>query len=91
MLKAVQLCKLRANHFPIQYLMEEWPFRYLNLNVRPPVLIPRFETENLVSIVVAQIRKKWKRGEKIRFVDFGCGSGAIGLSLFKELHGEYEL
>jgi methylase of polypeptide subunit release factors len=51
--------------------------------VKPPVLIPRFETEYLVGEAVDEIRKRWKKGSTLEFVDLGCGTGAIGLSLIK--------
>jgi len=47
------------------------------------VLIPRYETENLVTLVIELLRKKWEKGSTLKVVDFGCGSGAIGLSLLK--------
>lgn len=53
------------------------------LIVKPPVLIPRFETEHLIDKAIAEIRKKWKKGSIVKFVDLGCGTGAIGLSLVK--------
>lgn len=30
---------------PVQYIIEEWDFRDLTLKLRPPVFIPRPETE----------------------------------------------
>ena len=30
---------------PVQYIVGEWDFRNLTLSLRPPVLIPRPETE----------------------------------------------
>lgn len=81
------MLKLRRLHYPIQYLIGEWPFKELKLTVKPPVLIPRFETEHLVEKAIIEIRKKWKKGSVVKFVDLGCGTGAIGLSLVKELQG----
>lgn len=37
---------------PVQYVIEEWDFRDLTLKMRPPVFIPRPETE------VGQEKKK---------------------------------
>lgn len=34
------LCRM-----PVQYVIEEWDFRDLTLKMRPPVFIPRPETE----------------------------------------------
>lgn len=30
---------------PIQYILGEWDFRTVSLNLKPPVFIPRPETE----------------------------------------------
>ncbi len=79
------MLKLRRYHYPVQYLLGKWYFRDLELIVRPPILIPRFETEHLVEISIEAIRNKWKPGSRLRFIDLGCGTGAIGLSLMKEL------
>lgn len=37
---------------PLQYIIGKTGFRYLELTVRPPVLIPRPETETLVELVI---------------------------------------
>ncbi|MCD8315829.1 MAG: peptide chain release factor N(5)-glutamine methyltransferase [Eggerthellaceae bacterium] len=39
----------RANGVPLQYITGFAPFRYISVKVKPPVLIPRPETEVLVS------------------------------------------
>lgn len=33
------------SRMPVQYVIEEWDFRDLVLQMKPPVLIPRPETE----------------------------------------------
>lgn len=33
------------SRMPVQYVIEEWDFRDLTLKMRPPVFIPRPETE----------------------------------------------
>lgn len=35
---------------PVQYVIEEWDFRDLVLQMKPPVLIPRPETEVRLKI-----------------------------------------
>lgn len=66
---------------PIQYITGKAYFRKLSLHVEPGVLIPRPETEELVGLVVEEI--KHKRG--LRILDIGTGSGCISISLAKEL------
>lgn len=64
---------------PIQYVIGNVNFYGLKFIVNKNVLIPRFETEELVEQVV-----KYANGlnkDKIKILDLGCGSGAIGLTL----------
>lgn len=56
----------RAQGEPLQYLTGSAPFRYLTLNVCPGVLIPRPETEVLVSEVLALLPAP----ERIRSKEF---------------------
>lgn len=74
-----QMVSRRARHEPVQYIVGGWDFRGLSLRLRPPVFIPRPETEQLVGLILASA------GEESSFLEIGCGSGAISLSLLKEL------
>jgi release factor glutamine methyltransferase len=68
---------------PLQYVIGHWPFRSLDLDLDPRVLIPRPETEELVGVALAQLA-----GADVTvpvIVDLGCGSGAVGLALLAEL------
>lgn len=67
---------------PIQYVLGEWDFRALTLKCDARALIPRPETEELVTRVL----KAMKPGMLV--VDVGTGTGAIILSLAKEFKGE---
>ena len=41
-----QLCKKRLeNQMPLQYIIGEWDFKKINLKMKPPIFIPRPETE----------------------------------------------
>ena len=64
---------------PIQYVIGNVNFYGLKFIVNKNVLIPRFETEELVGQVVEYTKDLNK--DKIRILDLGCGSGAIGLTL----------
>ncbi len=68
---------------PLQYVLGHWPFRSLDLDLDPRVLIPRPETEELVGVAIAELARADVTVPVI--VDLGCGSGAIGLSLLAEL------
>ncbi len=65
---------------PIQYVLGETEFYGLPFRVKPGVLIPRPETEELVDWVLRKLRKK----EALRILDVGTGSGCIAISLKKE-------
>ncbi len=73
------LLKRRAAREPLQYIVGRQPFRELNLEVSPGVLIPRPETEVLVQEILDWISKQERPGATA--LDVGTGSGAIGLSL----------
>jgi len=68
------------NAEPIQYILGVTEFYGLAFNVEPGVLIPRFETEELVDLIV-----KRKKNAGIKIIDIGTGSGCIAVSLKKFL------
>lgn len=75
----------RISGTPTQYLIGEAPFRHLILDVGPGVLIPRPETEGLVSLALDRIRARMKDSkERLSVVDLGSGSGCIAIALATE-------
>jgi release factor glutamine methyltransferase len=71
---------------PLQYVMQRWSFRHLDVFVDPRVLIPRPETELVVQVALDSLRNSAQKiDRKIRVVDLGTGSGVIGLALASEL------
>lgn len=66
---------------PIQYITGRAYFRKLTLEVGPGVLIPRPESEQLVTDVISKISEV----VEARVVDLGAGSGALALSIATEL------
>ena len=74
---------------PIQYVLGEWDFRTLTLTCDRRALIPRPETEELVTRVLSRLRSlPPSSGSCPLVVDVGTGTGAIILSLAKEFKGE---
>ncbi len=67
---------------PLQYVLERWPFRTLELFIDRRVLIPRPETEVLVDELLVEHTRV---GGPV--VDLGTGSGAIALSVVAERPG----
>lgn len=82
--KLNQLFLQRLQRIPVQYIIGEWDFRFLKLEMRPPVFIPRPETEELVQLVARHHRLYDDKEEKFSFLEVGCGSGAICLSILTE-------
>ena len=75
---------------PIQYVLGEWDFRTLTLTCDRRALIPRPETEELVTRVLRHLtnRSPFPVPSTPFIVDVGTGTGAIILSLAKEFTGE---
>ncbi|MBO5138750.1 MAG: peptide chain release factor N(5)-glutamine methyltransferase [Bacilli bacterium] len=67
------------NNKPLQYVMGKVNFYGNEFYINENVLIPRFETEELVENTIKYIEKNFA-GE-VSILDLGCGSGVIGLTL----------
>jgi len=77
----ISLLDRRINHEPLQYLTGVAPFRYLELEVGPGVLVPRPESELLVDAVLAHIKNL---PAPVSVIDLGAGSGALALAIATE-------
>ena len=66
---------------PVQYILGETEFFGYPFLVNKQVLIPRPETEELVSWIIEDVDKK-----EITILDIGTGSGCIAISLAKKLN-----
>ena len=78
---------------PIQYVLGEWDFRTLTLKCDRRALIPRPETEELVTRVLRNLpsieQSNTPNNRTIPLiVDIGTGTGAIILSLAREFMGD---
>ena len=73
--------KLIKSDLPLQYLLKEAVFLDNKFFVNKDVLIPRFETEQLVIDTNELINKYFKKPVKI--IDVATGSGIIAISLKK--------
>jgi release factor glutamine methyltransferase len=80
-----QMVARRTAGEPLQYVLGRWGFRRLDLMVDRRVLIPRPETEQVVSVALAELERLVEMGvgDPV-IVDLGTGSGAIALSLAAE-------
>lgn len=70
---------------PVQYIVGNVDFYGYKINVNKNVLIPRFETEELVFKTINLIKKNLN--ENIKVLDIGTGSGCISIALKKEIPG----
>ncbi|MBR2678572.1 MAG: peptide chain release factor N(5)-glutamine methyltransferase [Bacilli bacterium] len=68
---------------PLQYVIGSVNFFGSRYFIDERVLIPRFETEELVENTIKIINNNFT--EPIDIVDLGCGSGVIGLTLEKKM------
>ncbi len=74
------------NHEPIQYILGKTEFFGLPFLVDKNTLIPRPETEELVSWILDEINiLKKNSSQEINILDIGTGSGCIAISLSKNL------
>ena len=67
---------------PLQYVMGNVNFFGYEFYINENVLIPRFETEELVDRVIKFLNSSFKEAKDI--IDLGCGSGVIGITLKKK-------
>lgn len=77
-----ELVRRRASGEPVAYILGYRDFYKSRFEVNPAVLIPRPETEHIVEEVLQWVADA---NDLLGFIDLGCGSGCIGLSLLKEL------
>lgn len=76
-----QIINRRLSHEPLQYITGEAHFRDLTLDVGPGVLVPRPESELMVSYLLALIEQK---SGLVSVIDLGAGSGALSIALSTE-------
>ena len=77
----VTLVERRIGFEPLQYLTGTAPFRHLEIEVGPGVLVPRPESELLVEAVLQHISNL---EGIVSIVDLGAGSGALSLAVATE-------
>ena len=76
--KLAALVERRLAGEPVAYLIGEWEFYGLPLEVTPDVLIPRMDTEVLAERAILLARAA---GEGARVLDLCAGSGCVGLAV----------
>lgn len=79
------LVKQRADGIPVAYLVGQREFFSLPFQVSPAVLIPRPETEFVVTTAIDIIRQHYADQPAVNLIDVGTGSGAIAVAIAKQL------
>ena len=68
-------------HEPLPYILGQWDFYGISLEVTPDVLIPRDDTMAVTDLALDVLRGR----EAPRVLDLCCGSGCIGLAIAHQL------
>ncbi|MBP7402490.1 MAG: peptide chain release factor N(5)-glutamine methyltransferase [Clostridia bacterium] len=84
--RLLEAARARARGVPLQYILEEAWFMGHPFFVGPGVMVPRPDTETLVSEGLVRVASLGVSGSSgIRFIDACTGSGCVGLSLAASL------
>jgi len=75
-----RLVQCRLARMPVQYILGNWDFHNITIQVRPPVFIPRPETEQLVELVLSSLPPPVP-GKHLHLLEVGPGSGAVSLAI----------
>ena len=79
--QAQNLLSAYKPNLPVQYLLRKAYFLSYELYVDERVMIPRFETEDLVMLTVKRLVDCGLRSAVKSILDIGAGSGAIAIAL----------
>ena len=75
------LAERHLNGEPVAYLIGEWEFYGLPLDISPDVLIPRPDTEVLAGEAIAYLKEE----SECRVLDLCAGSGCVGLAVASQV------
>lgn len=77
-----EACSRLAGNEPVQYIIGVTDFLGSTLTVNPSVLIPRPETEELVTLMIHDLKSRNR--SSLSLIDIGTGSGCIALAIKKQ-------
>lgn len=77
----------RRRREPLQHITGRAGFRYLELEVRPGVFVPRPETESVAQQAVDEAARVAAAGRAPVIVDLCCGAGGIAVAVATEVPG----
>ena len=81
--KQIKILNKVLHGYPVQYALGKVDFSNLEFHVNKHTLIPRPETEELVLCTIKKAQETFNVKEKLNYVDLGCGSGNIMISIEK--------
>ena len=76
------ILKMKDEHMPLAYILGFVPFLDLKIHVKPPILIPRQETEQWIQELIEALKNE--PAQNFSILDIGTGSGCIALALAKQ-------
>ncbi len=71
----------RKSDIPLSYVLKKHLFYNHEFFVDENVLIPRPETENIIDQIITMGDKLFRDMKRCIFLDAGCGSGCVGITL----------
>jgi release factor glutamine methyltransferase len=77
----------RLNREPVARILGEWEFWSLPFTLTPAALVPRPDSETVVSAALLALGARRHASEGLRILDLGVGSGALLVALLTELKG----
>lgn len=80
-----ELVDRRCSGEPLQYILGKWEFMGRTYEVGSGVLIPREDTCAVVEAALSAAKKMLKSRDSLKIADLCSGSGAIAITLAKEL------
>lgn len=81
----LEMVQARARRVPLQHITGTTGFRYVDVEVGPGVFVPRPETELLAGWAVEAAQAVVAQGGRPVVVELCAGSGAISLSIVREV------
>lgn len=89
--RIADMASRRLAREPVSRIIGMKEFWGLSLQVNPAVLVPRPETETVVTTVLAALDRDGARARPLRIADLGTGSGALLLALLSELPNAFAI
>ena len=84
-----EICTKRNTGMPLAYVLENRAFYHCNFYTPQGVLIPQPDTEILVEKAV-EYAASLKDKDSLNILDLCAGTGCIGISVAKELSGQFK-